>query len=214
MFTRLLMRRLAPVLFLALSCQTERTADTRQPDSVSVGARPTPAVLDTVSSDWRTYHGDGFTLRFPSQATLVSAESHPSGMLGTAIQGPNIRVAVSPEAGPSEGPAYRLIVSSFPNPRGWSAEQWVDSLRQEANRGPMDADSLSFLAAPDTVMLGHVRALRLEPFCGDCEPEELYLAMPQRMVVLSYIFDISVPGDRAAQQRLYRAIAATFQRTD
>lgn len=172
------------------------------------------AVPGTVGSDWLTYQGDGFSIRYPREATLVRAESHPSAMPGMAIQGPRIHVEVPPNVGPSDGPAYRLIVSSFPNPRGWSAEQWVDSLRREANSRPMDPDSLGYLAAPDTAVLATVRALRLQPFCGDCQPEELYVATPRRMIVVSYIFDISVPGDREAQRRLYRAVVSTLRPSD
>ena len=172
-----------------------------------------PAVPDTIGADWPTYQGDGFTIRHPKDASFVRAESHPRGMPGIAIEGPRIHVEVPPNVGPSDGPAYRLIVSSFPNPRGWSAEQWVDSLRREAN-SHMDADSLGYLAAPDTVVLGTVRALRSKPFCGDCEAEELYIATRRRMIVVSYIFDISVPGDREAQRRLYRAVVSTLRPRD
>jgi hypothetical protein len=170
-----------------------------------------PAVPDSVTPDWLTYQGDGFTIRYPKEATLARAESQPSGMPGMAIEGPRIHVPVSPDVGPSDGPAYRLILSSFPNPHGWTAEQWVDSLRREANGRPMDSDSLGYLAPPDTASFGAVRALRLQPYCGDCEPYELYVATARRMIVVNYIFDISVPGDRQAQARFYRAAVSTLR---
>ena len=207
-------RRFSPILLLALGCRTEHARANRRPDSDSPVQQAAKVVPDAVGPDWRTYRGDGFELRYPQQATLVRTESHPNSMPATAIEGPTIHVPVPPDVGPSDGPAYRFLVSSFPNPHQWSAEQWTDSLRREANRGPMDPDSLSYLGAPDTVVLGTVRALRLRPFCGDCEPEELYVATPRRMVVLSYIFDISVPGDREAQRRLYRVIAGTLRQTN
>jgi hypothetical protein len=170
-----------------------------------------PAMPDSVAADWPTLHDDGFTIRYPKAATVVLGQSHPSGMAGMAIQGPRIHVPVPPDVGPSDGPAYRLIISSAPNPHGWSAEQWVDSLRKEANDRRADDDSPSHLAAPDTMTFGTVRALHLRPYCGDCDPHELYVATPKRMIVVSYVFDIGVPGDRDAQARLYRAIVSTLR---
>ncbi len=173
-----------------------------------------PALPDSVGADWLTYKGDGFTIRYPKEAKLVRGESHPSGLPGMAIEGPTIHVPVSPDVGPSDGPAYRLIISSVPNPHGWSAEQWVDSLRREANKPPMDADSSSYLAPPDTVVLGTLRALHLQLNCGDCDPHELYVATPKRMIVVNYVFDISVPGDRDAQARFYKVLVSTLRPSD
>jgi hypothetical protein len=161
--------------------------------------------------NWLTFRGDGFTLRYPPHAIIDSSRSHPSDVPGLEIRGPRIHVPVDPNRGPSDGPAYRLWIASFANPASMTAEAWVDSVRHVANDRPMDADSAGFLAAADTVSFGAVRALRLEPFCGDCEPEELYLAAPHRRVLLSYIFDSSIPGDRDAQRALYAAILSTFQ---
>jgi hypothetical protein len=165
---------------------------------------------DSVSSDWRVYEGDDFTIRYPPGATLLAARSHPNDIPGTAIRGPIIHVPVPADVGPSDGPAYQLIVSNFPNTSHKTTEQWVDSLRREANNHEMDADSLGFLASPDTVAINRFDALRLEPFCGDCAPEELYIAGRNRTVVLSYVFDISFPGNREAQSRVYQAIMSTF----
>ena len=158
-----------------------------------------------------TFRGEGFTLRYPPDAVIDSARSHPGGIPGLEIRGPRIHVPVDPNRGPSDGPAYRLGIASFANPTSMTPEAWVDSVRRKANDHPMDVDSLGFLSAPDTVAFGAVRALRLQPYCGDCSPEELYLAAPHRRVLLSYVFDISIPGDQEAQRRLYAAIISTFQ---
>lgn len=197
---------------LATACHGDRndrvvgdTSATRdsaatQSASVTLPSAPQPG--------WRTFEGDGFTLRYPPDAVV---ERGPAGVGDTAtIRGPRIHVPVDPDAGPSDGPAYQLRVESFPNPASVTAEAWVDSIRTAANAHEMDPDSLGFLSPPDTVTFGSVRALRLEPFCGDCAPEELYLAAPRRRVLLSYVFDISYPGDRDAQRRLYEAIVSTF----
>jgi hypothetical protein len=173
-----------------------------------------PALPDSVGSDWLTYRGDGFTIRYPKAATLVRAESHPRGIPGMAIRGPRIHVPVPPDAGPSDGPAYELIVSSFPNPHGWSAEQWVDSVRREVNSHVTDPDNVGAVGAPDTLVLGTVRALSLRPFCGDCEPAELYVATPRRMIVVSWIIEIGMPDELEAQRRFYRTVAATLRPTE
>jgi hypothetical protein len=160
--------------------------------------------------DWRTFQGDGFSLRYPPDATVGPGHSHPSDIAGQRITGPRIHIPVDPNKGPSDGPAYRLDIASFPNPSHTTDEQWVDSVRSASNSHP-DADSSDFVAPPDTVTFGNVRALVLEPYCGDCEAKELYLASSERRVMLSYVFDISVPGDREAQRRLYQAIVSTFR---
>jgi hypothetical protein len=176
------------------------------------GRGSSPAPLPSAPQpNWITFKGEGFTLRYPPDAIIDSARSHPSDVPGLEIRGPRIHVRVDPNRRPSDGPTYRLWIASFPNPAKVTAGAWVDSVRRKANDHSIDADSLDFLAVPDTVTFGAVRALRLEPFCGDCQPEELYLAAPHRRVLLSYMFDISIPGDQGSQRRLYAAIVSTFQ---
>ncbi|HEX6537330.1 MAG TPA: hypothetical protein VF041_22300 [Gemmatimonadaceae bacterium] len=182
--------------------------------SAAVGGLAGAAALPSAPrADWVTYRGEGFTLRYPPNAILRPGRSHPSDIPGIAIQGPRIHVPVPPDQGPSDGPAYELQVASFPNPAGVSAEAWVDSIRGARNAHEMDPDSLDYLGPADTVTFGSVRALRLQPYCGDCESVELYLASPRRRIIASYIGDISFPGDRDAQRRLYAAILSTFQWT-
>jgi len=189
------------------------TASPADTSGVRQTASETSSIVlpSAAESSWLTFRGDGFTLRYPPDAIIDSARSHPGDVPGLEIRGPRIHLPVDPNRGPSDGPAYRLWVASFPNLASVTTEVWVDSVRRKANDHPMDADSLGYLAAPDTVTFGAVRALRLQPFCGDCSPEELYLAAPHRLVLLSYVFDVSIPGDRDAQQRLYAAIISTFQ---
>ena len=173
-----------------------------------------PAVPDTVGSDWITYQGDGFTVRYPKGATLVRAESHPSKMPGMAIQGPKIHVPVMTDEKPADGPAYWLHLASFPNPGGLSAEQWVDSLRHAANSKSADADTLDHSPPPSTGVLGSVRVLSVRPFCDECAAEELYIATPHRMIVASYYFDVGTPGFHEAQEHFYRALVSTLRPTD
>lgn len=209
------------VLILA-SCRSEpaeqRARQTVVPPPLPTSEPPLQgAVADSSelpqhpASDWLTYDGGAFAIRYPPNATLVEARSHPRDVPGTAIVGPTIHVPVAPDVGPSDGPAYRLIVASLPNPKHLSSAEWVEAVRGEANNGPMDADSMDFIRPADSLQIGSTRFLRLRPPCGDCAPEELYLAAGDRMAMLSYIFDISVPGDRDRQRKVYEAILGTFR---
>ena len=168
------------------------------------------ALPTRAEANWLRYEAETFTLRYPPSASLRNTLPHPSDLPGTAIVGPQIHIPIPPAQGPSDGSAYQLIVSAFPNPSGESVEQWVDSVRREANSHEMDADSLGFLAPPETLTVNGLHALRLQPFCGDCATEEVYIAGRRQTVVLSYVFDISFPGDPEAQRRLYSAILNTF----
>jgi len=172
-----------------------------------------PALPDSVTADWLTYHGDGFTIRYPKEATLARAASDPREreLPGMEVKGPTTH---APRFGPTDGPAYRLLIASVPNPHGWSAEQWIDSLRSEALTDPDSSAQLrGELTPPDTVMLGTTRALhRQANYCGDCEPHQLYVATPKRMIVVYYVlFDFETRGDPKAQARLYQAIVSTLR---
>jgi len=171
--------------------------------------QPSQALAPASTQDWKRYDGDGFSLRYPSNASLHPARSHPSNFPGTAIRG-SIDAPPTENAGRLNGPSFELIVSVFPNPAGRTAEQWVDSVRRAWNRD-LQPDSLEFLGPPDTVGVNGLPALRLRPFCGDCAPEEIYLTDAKHTAVLSYVIDdASVPRDRETQRNLYEAILNTF----
>jgi hypothetical protein len=55
------------------------------------------------------------------------------------------------------------------------------------------------------------RALRVRPYCGDCEAYEVYVAAPHQMVMFGIVYDIGIPGDHATQKQLYDRILATFR---
>lgn len=188
----------------AAACSSERSS--RVDTSSQHATLPT-----TAAPDWPTFEAGAFTIQYPRNAKLIEARSHPSDLPGTGILGPQIHLPVAPDVGPSDGAAYQLVISSFPNPGKFSTQQWVESIRRRANSAPMDADSLTFLRAPDTVAVGAYQFLRLRPFCGDCGSEELYLAHGDRTAVLSYIFDISLPGDRDQQRKTYLAMLKTLR---
>jgi hypothetical protein len=210
------LRALFPLLVCLSACgrDMKRGPDTSTAPAVPSAQRPVvvAALPVTPTPDWKVYRGGGFTLRYPAEASLVPSSSHPEGLPGMAIQGPDVTVRQpGPEGGERTGPAYSLLISEFPNLGGRSPAEWVDSVRRARNAGEQDADDVDFLGPPDTVAVGTGPALRLYPFCGDCEPEEVYVVGPRRTVVFSILYDISIPGDRAAQGRLYDAILSTIR---
>lgn len=193
------------VILALVSCR----AANRATNSDSTGA--TPQVIAGTSSvpqsEWRTFQGDGFTLKIPLAATTDTATSHSTDIVGIGITGPMVRNGTG-----QGGPAWKLVIASQPNRRNLSLDQWVDSVRNERNAASAgDPDSLAWMAAPDTMSVGEQRALRLQPFCGDCEAYEIYAAVPARIVVVAIIYDISIPGDREQQRAMYHAILATFR---
>jgi hypothetical protein len=178
------------------------------------GLRP-PTLPSAPFADWVTLRGDGFTLRYPPEATLQADSTFPDALPGTAIRGPMI-VVRSPdvEVGTHTGPAYQMLVVSAPNPAGTSVQRWVDSVRRARNaRVGDDPDTLAQHGPPVAVSVGDERALMLLPFCGDCEVMELYLASRDRRVLVSMVYDLSIPGDRESQRQLYEAILGTFRWT-
>ena len=189
---------------LVISCRGSDVKDAPKEESRASA----DTVPNSAQADWRVYEGSSFRLRYPPDA-VIQPRSHSGDLAETTIRGPQIHVSVPPDVGPSDGPAYELVVSVAANASHKTTAQWVDSVRQQANE-EMDSDSLDFLAEPDTVMVNGVQALRLRPFCGDCAAEEIYLAGQHETVMLSYVFDISFPGDRAAQRRVYQAMLNTF----
>jgi len=171
-----------------------------------------PQIPSEPGAGWKVFRGDGFTLRYPSDAVLVADTSYPARLAGIAIRGPEITLQSPGKGiGAHTGPSYQLVISSFPNAAGRSAEAWVDSVRRERNNHDMSDDSMAFVRPPVTARVAGLRVLELVPFCGDCQPEEIYFVAPRRIVVVSKLYDLSIPGEQTAQSRLYDAIVSTFR---
>ena len=193
--------RVAAGLALADSAR-EQTA----PDAVHEGLLPLP---DAADSTWREYRGPGFTFRYPPAARLEVARDT------ITVRGPTVREEhPNPDIGTRTGPAYVFSLTWRPNSRELTTESWVDSIRAETNGriAPDDPDSLTFLSPPDSVSLAEgLTGLRLEPFCGDCSIQEVYVAAPHLAVVMISGWSIDTPGDQRTQYRLYDAIHRTFR---
>lgn len=209
---------LAFITPLACAEKESRRADSQRGGEARVETltRPDsapPPLPASPQSNWQEYHADGFTLRYPNEAVLAADSSHPMRIAGTAIRGPVVAVrSRSADIGTHTGPAYQLIVSSSPNPGGTLVDAWVDSVRAARNREiGDDPDSTMYFTPPDTARVGAERALVLQPPCGDCQAEEFYIVSPRRRVLISILYDLSIPGDHEAQKRLYDAVLSTFR---
>lgn len=198
--------RVLLVGMLASACSAEprgERIDASPPQPVPLSV----ALPDSVSADWRVFSGNGFQLRHPPNATVAPGRSHPNNWQGTAIRGPVVHLEAPPDYGPSDGPAYELVVAVARKAISQSLETWVDSLIASRN-ALLDPDWR--LGAPDSVRVGASYGLQLRPACGDCDPYEVYVARGEVVVVLSYYFDPSFPGDRARQHAVYRLILSTL----
>lgn len=165
--------------------------------------------------DWATLRGDGFTLRYPPEATLHPVTTFPDDLPATAIRGPVVVVrSADAHVGTHTGPAYQLMVASAPDPGVRPVARWVDSVRTARDRRARDAGDTLALHGPAVPMtVAGEQGLMLVPFCGDCEVVEVYLASGQRRVLVSMVYDLAIPGDRESQRRLYEAILGTFRWT-
>jgi hypothetical protein len=191
---------------LASTSTLEQAPTPAAADSVHEGLLPLPVAAD---SSWREYKGPGFSFRYPPAARLAVARDTAT------VRGPTVRLAnPNPDIGTRTGPGYVFSLTWHPNPRGLTTAAWVDSLRAETNGRipPDDPDSLAFLSPPDSVSLAEgLIGLRLEPFCGDCSIQEVYVVGPRMAVVMISGWSIDTPGEQQAQYRLYDAIHRTFK---
>ena len=170
-----------------------------------------PAVLplpSTPQADWRTFRGTGFSFRTPTPVTTRAGAAHPNQQAGTILEG----LSRGDSTG-RVGPSWRLVVVTYPNTGNRVLAAWVDSVRQARNAASAeDPDSLAWLVPPDTLTLGGgTLALRLQPFCGDCEAYEVYTTAPGQIIMFGILYDISILGDHEQQRRLYDAILSTYQ---
>jgi hypothetical protein len=154
-------------------------------------ARETPGVA--------TLERDGFTLRYPAGARVVTESDSVTRLLGPEI-------AISPAGQPwtISGAGYDLAVMSFPNPDRLEFGTWVE---QRLASG--DAPSPPKIE-PATV--AGVPMLRVATFGGDSEFITYYAARGERVVALQYQ-QIPTANQPIAevQQALYALILDSFR---
>ncbi|HKP75838.1 MAG TPA: hypothetical protein VJT67_09875 [Longimicrobiaceae bacterium] len=115
-------------------------------------------------------------------------------------------------AGGEPRPGYVVWVSQFHNPARISLDAWVDSVYRARYDESEDSTAFDQPSPPDSIRVGGQRALRLQPFCGDCEPYEVYLARGDQVVVLSWIYDPAyLGGSRDEQKRINERILRSFR---
>lgn len=151
------------------------------------------------------YAGSGFTLELPPGSRVghgpeadtlrgpVVAEPGRSGELGGPGPHPTFEVTAAAVRSASEGP---LLAA------------WVDSVRRARNAV---ADEIAQIGPAEPDSLGAGAALRLEPYCGDCDAAELYAARGDRVVRLAFERGIHLAGTRDQQAAAYRELFRTFR---
>jgi hypothetical protein len=110
--------------------------------------------------------------------------------------------------GPGPHPTFQLVAAVAASSLARPLAAWVDSVRRARNAAVGEEAQLG-AAEPDSA--GGQPALRLEPYCGDCEARELYVASGQRVVSLSYELGIHLAGTRDEQERAHRRVLQSFR---
>jgi hypothetical protein len=89
-----------------------------------------------------------------------------------------------------------------------SLATWVDSSRR-ADNALASEDAQMDTAVKDSI--GSQSALKLEPYCGDCESIALFAARGRNVVEVRYQFGIHLAGTDKQQNEAHRAVLATFR---
>ena len=169
--------------------------------------------------DTATYEGDGFSFRYPSDATIgtltheavqVAEQTH---QLLTAIElrGPALR---DDEGNPIAGSAsYVLEVATYGDSAGLGLDRWVASNGDREHDDEAESEGRDPGVAPlARATVAGLPALRQSLFGGDCELVRYYVARGGRVVVFRYA-DFPVQNDPLNPQnvRTYQAVMKTFR---
>lgn len=162
-------------------------------------------VLQTDSAGNSVVEGFGFLVPVPRGTTLERQQ--PTGApVYYAILGPK---RPTPERTPDQGPSgpeptFEVNVSIVTRNLAGTLDRWVDSLRRAQNK---DADPvLGQIDTAETDNVGRRRALRLRPFCGDCDPAEIYVASNRRVISFSFATGIHLAGTSTDQRTATRRV--------
>ena len=178
-------------------------------DRYWLGSPALPAAPDPT---WITYQADGFSFRYPKGATVHADTSRDDGEIGLRLSGPMVTLTpadseAASNIGTHTGDSYRLRFVVIPNPSRRPLRSVVDSIRTDWNR---KADEEYAILPPKEKTRGAAFFLMLDMNCGDCQDERYYTAAGIRVVMVQVVHDISIPGERGEQDRLYAAILSTL----
>jgi hypothetical protein len=127
---------------------------------------------------WRRYRGDGFSLAYPPGTTIAPGRSHPNDVPGTVLD-------MLTSYG--HGASTTVTVASFRLPHGKPPAVWVDSVWRAHQ--PRDTADTGQNAPPRPRRLPGLAAWAYQPYCGDCEAEEVFIGRGDRIVFLGYASD-------------------------
>jgi hypothetical protein len=155
------------------------------------------------------YRGAGFELSLPPGSRVGIGGAAGDTLVGPPVTEPGRSDELG---GPGPHPTFRIAVATYPTSPVRPLAEWVDSVRRARN-AVLDTELAQLAPAkPDSVAAAPaLRALRLEPFCGDCDAVELYVGRGGQVVALAYELGIDLTGTRAEQERAHRRVLRTFR---
>ena len=162
--------------------------------------------------------GDGFTLRYPGDASVrpLDAESAPGAAAAVEIRGPELRDV---EGDPIVGSAsYSFEVVTYANDERLPLDVWL--ARQRSRDGGHDVVTTVSSrehdeSPPVASKVGPLPALRESRFGGDCDLVRYYVARGSRVVAFRYAdFPIESDSLNAENLRTYARVMGTFRWQD
>ena len=173
--------------------------DSAARDTVNFSPAVTPAILQFVPLTAGTVEvrGSGYSLQVPAGTVATRDSLGSAGFQATMLSGP---LRSTPERTPDQGPSrpqptFQLRLSETPLPAGVTPVEWVKRLCAQRNRTLASEAKLDEVTT-DSVIAG---ALRLLPYCGDCEAVELYMPVQTRLVAMATSSASTSPAPRSSR---------------
>jgi len=186
--------------------------------SLSVAA-PSRGATQVDESEPVLLEGDGFTLRYPGDASIrpLDAEAAPGAAAAVEIRGPELRDV---EGDPIDGSAsYSFEVVTYANDEQLPLELWLARQRAASDGGRGVVTTVSSRehaeSPPVASKVGSMPALRESRFGGDCDLVRYYVAHGARVVAFRYAdFPIESDSLNAQHLRTYARVMSTFRWKD
>jgi len=161
-----------------------------------------PAPRGASPAGWRIFHGPGFTLHEPG---IAEPRMEPPGLTphaGTLLQ------LTLPAGGDAVGV---VVVSIFGLPPKKSPKAWMDSVWAGRLVPESDPDAWANEEKPQRLSSIDGEAWRLEPQCGDCEWQDVFIFGKEQVVLLSFLADAPSAEGRELARRDFRKLLASFR---
>ena len=187
-----------------VSCEDQKTERAPSNTFVAPNRASDTLVIGQGPAGESVVRGFGFIMPVPAGTTVERKAE--GGVVYYDISGPlSPTPSRTPDQGPSEPqPIFQISVSVAGHASPASLDAFVDSLRRASNA---DADAGIGLMEPASAYdVGGRRALLLQPPCGDCAAEEVYVGDRGRVMLFGYSFGIHLSGTPAEQRPIMRRI--------